>query len=136
MAEFKIALEVAEAEFNRFADAMELDVSTDSMDEEDKKGFEQQKSVLLKAIQKGALVFNEAGEPIYTPQRTDDADPITFYEPTGASLMAMDKRKKTEDVGKMYALMGDMTKTSAATFSRMKMADLKVCQAIAVLFLG
>lgn len=132
----KVALEVAEQEFNRFVEAMDLDVNPADMDEDDKKGFEQQRERVVSAIQAGTVVINDNGEPVFTPQRTKDADPITFYEPTGASLMAMDRKKKTEDIGKLYAAMGDMTKNHANVFSKMKMADLKVCMAITTLFLG
>jgi hypothetical protein len=131
-----IAKEVAEQEFDRFVDAMDLDVDVADMDEDDKKGFTQQKDRVVAAIMAGALVINDQGEPVFTPQRTNDANAITFYEPTGASLMAMDRKKKTEDIGKLYAAMGDITKSHANTFSKMKMSDLKVCMAVATLFLG
>lgn len=132
----KIAKEVAEQEFNRFVESMDLDVDPADMDEDDRKGFTQQKDRVMAAIQSGALVIKDSGEPVFTPQRTNDADAITFHEPTGASLMAMDRKKKTEDIGKLYAAMGDITKTHANVFSKMKMADLKVCMAITTLFLG
>lgn len=132
----KVALEVAEQEFNRFVEAMDLDVNPADMDEDDKKGFEQQRDRVVSAIQAGTVVINDNGEPVFTPQRTKDVEPITFHEPTGASLMAMDRKKKTEDIGKLYAAMGDMTKNHANVFSKMKMADLKVCMAITTLFLG
>jgi hypothetical protein len=131
-----IALEVAEQEFDRFVDSMDLDVNTAHMDADDKKDLDQLRSRIISAIQAGSLVINDNGEPVFTPQRTNDAAPITFHEPTGATLMAMDRKKKTEDVGKLYASMGDMTKTSAATFSKMRMSDLKVCTAVTTLFLG
>ncbi|ARB06255.1 hypothetical protein SppYZU01_18 [Shewanella phage SppYZU01] len=132
----KVAKEVAEQEFQRFVDAMDLDVDPADMDEDDKKGFQQQKDRVIAAIQSGALVVNDKGEPVYTPQRTKDADTITFHEPTGASLMAMDRKKKSEDIGKLYAAMGDMTGAHPSTFAKMKMADLKVCMAVTTLFLG
>lgn len=132
----KVAKEVAEQEFARFVECMDLDVDTAGMDDDDRRGFAQQKDRIIAAIQSGALTVSDSGEPTFTPQRTKDADAITFYEPTGASLMAMDRKKKTEDIGKLYAAMGDMTRTHANTFSKMKMADLKVCMAIATLFLG
>jgi len=132
----KIAKEVAEAEFDRFTSAMDIDAEVANMDAEDKKGFNEQKDRIVKAVMSGALTVNDNGEPVFTPQRIKDADALTFHEPTGASLMAMDRKKKTEDVGKLYATMGDMTKTHANTFSKMKMPDLKVCMAITTLFLG
>ena len=132
----KIVQEVAEKEFDRFVEAMDLDVSTDGMDQEDKSSLSQQTGLIISAIQSGDLVINDSGEPVYTPKRTKDAPAITFYEPTGASLMAMDRKKKSEDIAKLYATMADMTKVSAKTFATMKMPDLKVCMAITTLFLG
>lgn len=131
-----IVTEVAEQDFERFADQMDLDLNTDTMDEEDRKEFEKQKSRLVDAIKSGALEIADNGEPTFTPQRSKNTDPITFHEPTGAALMAMDRKKKTEDVGKLYAAMGEITGKPANTFSKMKMADLKICMAITTLFLG
>lgn len=132
----KVAKEVAEAEFDRFVKSMDLDVDPSDMSEEDKEAFQQQKDRLVGAIQSGALTINDDGEPVFTPQRTKDADTLTFHEPTGASLMAMDRKKKSEDIGKLYAAMADMTRSHSSTFSKMRMADLKVCMAITTLFLG
>ena len=132
----RVAKVVAESEFGRFVNLMDLDVDPADMDEDDRKGFDQQKGRIIAAIQLGALVVKDNGEPVFTPQRTNDAEPIVFHEPTGASLMAMDRKKKTEDMGKLYAAMGDITKTHANVFAKMKMADLKVCIAITTLFLG
>lgn len=136
MAENKVSVEMAEQEFDRFAEAMDLEFDTANMDQEDVKGFDHNKSIILKAIQKGALIIDEKGQPVYTPQRTSDVSPIVFREPTGASLMAMDGGKKTEDVKKLYHVMADVTERDAKLFSSMKMADLKVCMAVITLFLG
>lgn len=132
----KIAKEVAEAEFDRFVEANDLLIGTENMDKEDRDSLDEQRGRIVRAIETGAMVVNEDGEPVFTPQRRKDATALTFHEPTGASLMAMDRKKKNEDVGKLYATMGDMTRTDAKTFSSMKMADLKVCIAVTTLFLG
>jgi|AntRauTorckE5430_2_1112549.scaffolds.fasta_scaffold00317_7 hypothetical protein len=131
-----VAKEVAELEFLRFVELMDLDVNTDDMDEDDLKGFNQQKKKLILAIQAGSLIVSDKGEPTYTPQRINDAMAVTFYEPTGSALMAMDRKKKTEDIGKMYALMGEITRTHSNVFSKMKITDVKICMAITTLFLG
>lgn len=131
-----VAREVAEAEFGRFAEAMDLDFDIKRMDADDLKGFQEQKHRIVRAIMRGILVVDPKGQFVYTPQTGADRSPITFYEPTGASMMAMDRKKKGEDVGKMYASMGDMTRVSPDRFAKMLARDLKVCQAIAVLFLG
>lgn len=130
-----VTREVAENEFSRFVDAMDLDIEPETMTEEDRASFEVQRRRVIKAIESGLVVINDNGEPeIFT--KTVDASSITFYEPTGASLMASDGKKKDDRVKQMYAIMADMTKQTPKTFAQMKRRELKVCEAIAVLFLG
>lgn len=128
--------ETALVEFNRFVEKMDLFFDESDMDNDDKKDFTLQKDRIINAIMRGSLVVNENGECVFTPQRTDDAQPITFYEPRGSALMAMDRKKKNADMGKLFVSMGDITRTDAKTFSNMRMADLHVCMAITTLFLA
>jgi len=134
--EIRVAKEVAEDEFNRFLDVMEIDADSSNMNDEDRQSFEQQKSRVVNAIMYGDMVINESGEPVYTPSRSENKDAITFHEPTGASLMAMDMKKKTQDVSKMFATMADFTATPVKVFAKMKIKDLNVCLAVTTLFLG
>jgi hypothetical protein len=137
MSEPKISKEMAEQEFDRFLEAMDIEADPVDMDEDDKKGFKQQKSRLVAAIMSGSAIIDDLGQPVFTPKRSgEDGPPITFYEPTGASIMAMDRKKKAEDVGKLYATMADMTKQPAKRFASMKYPDLRVCIAVTTLFLG
>ena len=130
-----VTREVAENEFSRFVDAMDLDIEPETMTEEDRASFEVQRRRVIKAIESGLVVINDNGEPeIFT--KTVDASWITFYEHTGASLMASAGKKKDDRVKQMYAIMADMTKQTPKTFAQMKRRELKVCEAIAVLFLG
>lgn len=131
-----INLETALVEFDRFVEAMDLDVHDASLSDEDKQDVSVHKDLIVKHIMRGSLVINDRGEPVFTPKRSDNRDPLTFYEPDGAALMEMDKKKSSQDVGKMFALLGALTKSTPATFARMKMKDLKVCQAVMTLFLG
>lgn len=136
MTDEKVSKEVAEADFCRFADEMDIDTDVNEMNEETKEGFEQQKSQIVRAIQRGTLVVNENAEPVFTPSRSVNPNPITFTMPTGAALMAMDRKKKSEDMGKMYAAMAEICGVPVKTFAMMAMPDLKVCLAITSLFLG
>ena len=135
MADQKVATDVAESEFERFTEAMDLDVDTSRMDKDEAESFRQLKRKVTRAIENGHLVVDDKGRPVYTPQ-IGDKSPITFYEPTGVSLLAVDKKKAGENVAKTYATMADMTQTDAKTFASMNARDLKVCQAIYLLFLA
>jgi hypothetical protein len=132
----KIAKEVAELEFERFASEMDLDVSTDGLDEEEQSSLDEHRRKVVNSICNGSLVINEDGEPVYTPRRGENKEPLTFHEPTGSTIMAMDKKKKSEEVGKMYSVMAALTKQHPSTFSKMKYSDVKICSAITTLFLG
>lgn len=132
-----VAREVAEAEFQRFADEMDLDLDTATMDAEDLAAFNKQKNRLVRAIERGDLVISESGEAIYTPSNpgSKHRDAITFHERTGASLMAMDGKKKGHDVAKTYAVMADMCKVHPSTFAGLKGTDVKVCEALFALLM-
>ena len=133
----EVAKEVAEQEFERFAEEMDLDLDTSSMDAEDLKAFNKQKNRIIRAIERGHLVINENGEAVYTPNnnRSKQGDPITFHERTGASLMAMDGKKKGHDVAKTYAVMADMCKVHPNVFAGLAGTDVKVCEALFALLM-
>lgn len=133
----KVSKEVAEAEFERFADEMDIDIDTADMDAEDLTAFNKMCKKVIVAIGRGSLVINETGEAIYTPQneRSKHKEAITFHERTGASLMAMDGKKKGHDVKKMYAVLGDMCKQHSSVFAGLVGTDVKVCESLFALLM-
>ena len=129
-----VAKEVAEEEFERFLEAMDLDFNEDEMDQEDKQEFTKNKGRFIKAVERGRLVVNEKGEPVYSP--TDGSDPITFHEPTGAHFLSSDRKKKNHDVAKMYAVIAATVGDGEARVLALPERDQKVIRAIAILFLA
>jgi hypothetical protein len=128
-----VATDVAEQEFERFLDAMDIDRDPASMDEDDKKGFEDAKRKFVKQVEVGRLVVDEKGQPVYT---THAGKTLIFHEPTGASFMAMDSKKKGADVAKMCAVMADIAHCDPSEFAKMPNRDFQVCKTIITLFLG
>jgi hypothetical protein len=130
--DYTIDKESAGVEFDRFVDAMDLDIDTAELDAEDLTAFNKQKSRIIRAIMRGELIVNDNGEAVYTPinPKSKHKDAITFHERTGASLMAMDGKKKNYDVTKTYAIMGDMCKVHPSTFAGLMGTDVKVCEAL------
>lgn len=124
--------EFASNEFDRWTDAMDLDLDPNDMDQDDKDGFMKQKRRIIKAMISGSLVINTVGEAVYTPTnpKTKHKDAITFHERTGASLMAMDGKKKGHDVTKMYAVLSNMCGVHQAVFAGMVGVDVKTCEAL------
>lgn len=133
----KISKDMAEKEFDRFTEAMDLYFDTSEMDEEDLSGFQKNRGRLVRAIQSGALVINDDGEAIFTPanKKSKRQDPLTFHERTGASLMAMDGKKKGHNVAKTYAIMGDICKCHPKVFSGLVGNDVKICEALFILLM-
>lgn len=133
----KVAKEVAEQEFERFVEEMDLDLDTSQMDAEDLTAFNKQKSRIIRAIERGHLVINENGEAEYTPSngRSKHQETIVFHERTGASLMAMDSKKKNHDVAKTYAVMADMCKVHQSVFAGLVGTDVKICEALFALLM-
>lgn len=129
----KIPADMAEQEFEKFAEAMDIDINVERMDDEDAKDFEGLKNKIVGAIMKGSLVISDNGEPVLS---LSDGESLTFSEPTGASLMATDKRKKTENVARLSVIMAEMCGVPVQVFAKMPMRDFKVCQSITTLFLG
>lgn len=135
MTDEKVAEEVAEQEFERFLAEMDLVIDEKGMDAEDLASFKDAKGKVVRAMQRGSLVIDEKGQPIFTPV-AGNAETITFYEPTGATLMEADRAKRNHDIDKMMKVLGSTTKKGARVFAEMSMRDLKVCQAIMMLFLA
>lgn len=134
-AEEVVAADAAEAEFKRWADAMDIAWKFDAeslagMDEEDQKAFTAQKRVVVDAIRFGRLACNDQGEFTFKPQ-VGITEPLTFSEPTGASLMAIDTAgKQHHGVTKTFAVLAAITGQPPQRFAKMKNRDLAVCQAV------
>lgn len=131
-----VALEVAEQEFVRFTEAMDLDVDPRGMDDDDKATFVQARRRFIGAVMNGSLVVNDAGEPVFTPTQGEPRNAITFHEPTGASLIATDVKKEGHNTAKTVAFLADITHVEAKTFAQMANRDFRVCTSISALFLG
>jgi hypothetical protein len=132
-----ISKEVAEAELERFLEAMDLKERTEQsrLDAEDKRQLVEVKENVISAIMSGRLVISEDGTPVYTP-KAGDMKPIKFNEPDGACLMAMDKLKHGHNMAKQNAVLGAMTGEGPQRFANMKQRDLRVCGDLLTLFLA
>jgi len=128
--------DTAEVEFLRFCEEWEIDADTADMNEDDKVGFEQQKSKILKAIVKGRLAVNDDGSLTYTLSRSSENIDVIIKRPGGAALMEMDKYKDRESMHKIYSVLGSMTGKPPSFFSNLDGIDLKPFTAVVALFLA
>jgi len=133
MKEFKVVKEVAEQEYENFCDAFDIDNDVSNMDDDDKAGHEAVKYIIVRAIMKGDLSFDEKSQPVFS--KTDT--PITFREPKGADLLQMDSvgGGGNQRVFTGLAALSEGVATSK-TFASMPQSSLKVCKAIFQLFMA
>lgn len=104
-------------------------------DEEDVADFNRHKTRIIRAIMDGRAVIS-SDSLTYTPSRSDDVGPITFYEPTGAAWLASDGKKKNHSIASLHAVQAQITRQPPVIFSKLRGADYKFCQSVAVIFLA
>lgn len=131
----KVGEDVAEADFERFRDAMDLDFDPNGMSDEEESDFVDAKRRMIRAMMRGTLVVNDEGEPVFTPTK-GDRSPITFHEPQGGHYMSMAPKEGKESQKRGFQLISQMTGEPVKRFGTMYERDLKVVSAITALFLG
>lgn len=129
----KVAREVAEEEFARFMREMDLREEDPLRDADDQQGYEENKRIFIESVMAGKLVVNEDGEPVFT---TSEGRAITFHEPTGNDIMAMDKAKQTQKTKGLFNMLASQTGAPLLVFAKMRNRERKVCEAIFVLFMA
>lgn len=133
----KIAYEVAEAEFDIFALAWDLDTEVETMTEEDSEEYATAKRKIVRQIVGGRLSVNEDGNLVYTLfEPVGSLTKLTIKRPRGAAYVRMDKAKEGKTITKFIHLMSAATGQISTIFSRMDGVDMKFLQAVYSLFLG
>lgn len=134
----KISKEVAAKEFDRLADAWDIDIDREHMEDEDKISFDQLRHRIERNIMRGRLVVSEDGEELaqYLAKGGASVKPITYTVPAGAGWLTMDQHKERQSMHKVFGFLASMAKEPVAYFSNLDGRDIKVAQDIGVLFLG
>ena len=135
---YKIDEKTAEIEFNNFCEMWSIDNDTSEMNEEDKAGFEEQKSILVKAFRKGLLILDRENRSlVYTiSERSEKAgERIILKGMKGSDLMAADRYKENDSMHKTQAIIASMSNVPTSYISSLDMSDLNVLQACTILFM-
>lgn len=129
--------QTAREEFERFAELMDLDLSTDDMSEDDKRSLDRQKKVVIEAIKTGHVTVDEEGQPtVHLKCPTEKLKTVTLYEPTGSTFLVRDTKKANQEVSKMFSMLQDMAHLKPGDLAPLKNRDMRVIQAFGALFLG
>lgn len=127
-----VSPEVAQADIERVVSALELDISQENLNDDEKKSASSTLAALTRAIVSGKMsVDEEARIVLHAPSGN-----LVFNHPTGATFMAMDRRKDHEKMSKMVAVMSSLTGKEAVFFSKMRASDFKLCSEVVSLFLS
>lgn len=133
--ENKIERETAEDEFDRWVEAMRIEMDPEGLDENDRNDNTRNKFIVLKQIEKGFITICEEGQLHFEPE--GGGGPFTFREPNGDALAKTDMKKPNANDAKTNAVLGTLARTSPIHFgSKLKWADKKVCMAVMNLFLA
>lgn len=127
----KVAKEVAEQEFERWAEAFEIDTNTAGLSDEELKAFEAFKDKFVKRVESGALSVDENGVIEFSP-RGDSEDPLKFDEPTGAILSA--RQKGDTDIQGGRRMLAAWAGVSPKRFADMKLRDFNFCSELLAFF--
>lgn len=130
----KVAREVAEQEFARLCEANRVDHDTADLTEAELAEWSELREGIVRDLERGTLIVGEDGRPTYTPPGSAKA--VTFYAPTGATLMALETYAGARNISNLIAAMADMTRTDRGEFGKMPARDVQACARLAKIFLA
>ena len=129
---YKIAKDVAAADFERMCETFRVDLDTSELTEPERKELASVRSEIERDLQRGTLIVGADGRPTYTPPGSTTA--FTFNPPTGATLIAV--KSRDNEVEGMCLALADMTQTDRGTFSKLLAPDFYACGRVVRLFLA
>lgn len=129
--------EVAEAEFERFIDAWEIDADVDTMSLEDAKSFEQQKRKIIIQLKRGRARVTENGDILYELKKpVGRVSEITLTYGHGASYWDMDKARGEKYIAKLNHYICDAIGQANSVLLKMSSIDVKFIYGVYGLFLN
>lgn len=127
-----VPLDMAEEEFQRFADNWGFKTESRYWDQDTVDGFNEHKERVVNAIVDGRATL-DGGLLSYTPE---DGGELVFKRPNGRGLLAMDSHKDQQSMHKLFQFIGSMTGTNPKVLANYEGRDLKFVMAVSSLFLG
>jgi len=124
--------ETAQAEFERFAEAMRIDLDIEDLDENDVRDLRIDQRVVIKSIMEGRIVIDEQGIATFFPEGCDS---VTFRKAKTTAIIATDKKKQTAKMAQTLAILADLTGKPSTIFHKWDHADFKIASSVMNLFL-
>lgn len=136
----KISKEVANKDFENWADALGIEYDMDGMNSEEKADFERIKAPIIKAIVDGRCVV-DGNSLEYTIKTCVAAEGLAgrnvkIGAPSGAIYSGMDGYKETQNVHRLNGAMSAMTGLDVGIFPKLDLRDYSFFKAVVQLFLS
>ena len=134
----RVAPEVAQMEFDRFAREWDIDSDLGAMSLEDKASFESQKNRIIKEICAGQATIDDDGNVSYTLKHPKEGSALVelIFKVTRGNKAVMDQYKERELMHKTMAYIGTLVGQPPKVMFGLDPRDQKFGEAIAVLFLA
>jgi hypothetical protein len=129
----KIGKDVAEQQFERLCKSRRIETDLSELNETEKTTFRSRKADIIRLMMSGALVLDQAGNPVYTPP-TEGAKPITFHKATGATLMEADG--SLGQVERLIRIATALTKSVPGELSTLDLPDFHAVDEIVTFLIG
>ena len=135
MSEDKITAEMADKEFERFAEAWDLDLDASNMTEEDEKSLADAKRPIVRGIMRGDIRVVDSGDLDIELRFGKSAGETVDLRIDRADMLAMDKYKDRQNVHKLNAYVASLCGKSAKFYGTLDPRDQKRLRAPVMLFL-
>ena len=133
----KIDEEAATADFERFAEAWDLDTAVDRMNAEDSEDFTNHRWRIIRQIIAGRALVNEDGNIVYTLFKPfTSITEVTITLPDTRAFTSMDKEKVGRSMGQSVQFIAEAIGQVPGIVKTMGGIDFKFLQVVYGLFLG
>lgn len=134
-----MSAELAEEEFNAWAENMGIDTDADAMrSETDETVLASGKRTVIRALAKGSLVTDDSGDLVYTVSKKSPegyaGEKIKITTPPPRAFVSSGKKSGNE-TNRVLAVMSGMTGKDTGWFMNLNLADFKFFAGVAGLFL-
>jgi hypothetical protein len=127
----QVAKDVANSDFERWADTFEIDTDTSDLADAEQKAFEAFRLKFVKRVQRGSLAVEDGGVLAFY---LDKDNMLRLDEPTGAILSA--RLKNDDDVQAARRMLGQWAGVPPKVFADMTLRDFNFCSELLGFFGG
>jgi hypothetical protein len=120
--------EAALEEFERLAEAADVNVDTSTMDEESAEDLVEVRTLLTGAIEQGVLSVDEEGRAVL---RTEAHGELRFRVPVGEDLMIMASARDDQRMSAMNRFVSSITGKDTRTIGKLTKREWKLAMRLA-----